>query len=403
MEVDIPVKLVGTILGRPGLAQLTFDGDRIAAITAAPPDAPATDLIIAPPFIDIQVNGYGGCTLGGANAAAETLPYMVRALRQAGVLFFCPTLTTQSRENLLHSLRAISRARRDPEVAAAAPFVHMEGPYISPEDGPRGAHPLEHVRPPDWDEFQRFQEAAEGRIGIVTLGPEQPGSTRFIERLVESGVVASLGHTGATPEQIADAVRAGARLSTHLGNGAHASINRHPNYIWEQLAADSLYASIIADGHHLPPAVVKCFLRCKGVDRTIITSDAVAGAGLPPGVYPAGDREIEILANGRVQLRGTPYLAGAGMILPPGIENAVRFAQVTLEEAVQMVTANPAKLLGMDARVGSVEPGKEATLTLFRWDAETCRLTIEGVVLRGRVIAVAEMGDALRPIGTQVF
>src|SRR5262249_12675635 len=138
----------------------------------------------------------------------------------------------------------------DPELAHATPAFHLEGPYISAEDGPRGAHPSAHVRPPDWEEFCRLQEAAGGRIRLVTLAPEREGALGVIERLVATGVVVALGHTAATGRQIHDAISAGARLSTHLGNGAHAVLPRHPNYIWEQLAADELWASIICDGHH---------------------------------------------------------------------------------------------------------------------------------------------------------
>ncbi|NLC56185.1 MAG: N-acetylglucosamine-6-phosphate deacetylase [Armatimonadetes bacterium] len=397
------MRLYGNVPGTTGLQEVVVEGERIVSLSPAAAGTPPSDLVIAPAFMDIQINGYGGRAFGGPQATPDTLAYVVRAQRQAGVLFICPTLVTASHEHLLHALRALAQARRDPEIAHASPCIHMEGPYISPEDGPRGAHALQHVRPPDWDEFRRLQDAAEGAIGIVTLAPEQPGSTAFIERLVEAGVVAALGHTGATPEQIHDAVRAGARLSTHLGNGSHARIDRHPNYIWEQLAADDLCASIIVDGHHLPPSVVQSFVRAKGVDRTILISDAVAAAGLPPGVYEGDGKQIEVLANGRVQLKDTPYLAGSGLILPRGIENVVRFAGVTLAEAVQMATVNPARLLGLQERLGTVAPGREANLCLFRWNAEACALTIEAVVVRGRYIAAAEMGDALAATGTQVF
>src|SRR5262249_8138444 len=155
----------------------------------------------------------------------------------------------------------------DADLAAAVPGLHVEGPYLSPEDGPRGAHPLEHIRPPDWDEFQRFLEAAGGRIRLLTLAPEAEAALPFIERLPAAGIVVAIGHTGADPETIHAAVRAGARLSTHLGNGAHSMIRRHPNYIWEQLACDDLTASVIADGHHLPASVLKCFARVKGAER----------------------------------------------------------------------------------------------------------------------------------------
>lgn len=397
------MKLYGSVPGIAGACEVAIEGDRILSVSPAPPGLCAPELVISPAFIDIQINGYGGRSLGGPEADPDALAYLVRAQRQAGVLFCCPTLVTASHEELVRALRAMAVARRDPEVAHATPCIHLEGPYISPEDGPRGAHPLQHVRPPDWDEFQRLQEAAEGAIGIVTLAPEQPGALRFVERLSERGVVAAIGHTNAGAAVIQDAIRAGARLSTHLGNGSHARIDRHHNYIWEQLAADELWASIIADGHHLPPSVVKCFVRAKGVGRTILISDAVAAAGLPPGTHERDGRRIEVLGDGRVQLAGTPYLAGSGIILPRGIENAVRFAGVSLADSLQMATANPARLLGLDHHIGVLAPGREASLCLFRWNAGTCTLVMDAVVIRGRRIAVEEMGDALAPSGTEAF
>src|SRR5205807_1149747 len=175
----------------------------------------------------------------------------------------------------------------------AMPCFHLEGPYISAEDGPRGAHPLAQVRPPDLGEFQRIQEAADGNIRLVTLAPELPGALAFIDKLTAAGVVVAIGHTAASPATIRDAVSAGARLSTHLGNGSHAMLPRHDNYLWEQLAADELWASIICDGHHLPAAVMRCILRVKTPARTILTCDAGSLAGLPSGRYREWDQELQ--------------------------------------------------------------------------------------------------------------
>jgi len=144
-------------------------------------------------------------------------------------------------------------------------------------------------------------------------------------------------------------------------------------------------------------------VRAKGVDRTILESDAVAAARLPPGVYPSEGKEIEVLPNGRVQMKGTPYLAGSGLILSEGVGNTVRFAGVSLAEAVQMATRNPASLLGLGETIGTVAPGREANLVLFRWNEQECSLDVESVVVRGRLIRVDEMEDATRPAGHQAF
>ena len=154
-----------------------------------------------------------------------------------GVTSFLPTSTTHSFERQSTAMRALATAcEQSPEVARRVPGFHLEGPYIATADGPRGAHPLQHVRKPDWDEFQRIQDAARGRIRILTMSPEYDEAPAFIKRVVDSGVLVAIGHTSADANQIQQAVDAGARMSTHLGNGAHGQIRRHPNYIWDQLA-----------------------------------------------------------------------------------------------------------------------------------------------------------------------
>jgi N-acetylglucosamine-6-phosphate deacetylase len=287
-----------------------------------------------------------------------------------------------------HSLRAIRQAiEEDPEVAHASVTVHIEGPYISSEDGPRGAHPREHTRPPSLDEFRRFQDAAGGRIGYVTLAPELSGAIPFIEQLAGEGVVVALGHHGGSPEDIRRAVDAGARHCTHLGNGAHATLPRHPNYIWEQLADDRLYAGIIADGHHLPPAVVKSFIRAKGLERSVLVSDAIAAAGLPPGRYTSNKGQtLEISPEGRIGVADTPYLAGSGLRLNEGVANAVRFAGISLADAIHLATRNPARLFGVADTYGRLQPGYAADLLLFRWDEAVQRLLVAATITAGSVV-----------------
>ena len=193
---------------------------------------------------------------------------------------------------------------------------------------------------------------------------ELPGALPFIEKVAGSGVVVSLGHSGAEPEVIREAVRAGASMSTHLGNGGHALIRRHPNYLWEQLAHDDLYASIITDGHHLPPAVCKSFGRVKGPDKLVLVSDAVALGGLKPGVYAGG--RYEVLPTGKIVTAGTPYLAGAGHLLDTCVANALRFTDLSLAQLTRCASTIPARILGLEHRKGHLRVGYDADLTLFR-------------------------------------
>ncbi|HIN31498.1 TPA: N-acetylglucosamine-6-phosphate deacetylase, partial [Candidatus Poribacteria bacterium] len=225
------------------------------------------DVCIAPPLIDIQVNGFAGYDLNSDDVKTADVCQMVKSLWKTGTGFCCPTVVTGSNQRMSKSIQVITAALKDPTINRSIIGIHVEGPYISPQDGPRGAHPKEHVRQPNWDEFQRWQDIAEGQIKILTLAPETEGAITLIEKLRESGVVVAIGHTGAEHQQIQDAIQAGATMSTHLGNGAHAQIRRHPNYIWDQLAADELHASFIVDGHHLPPSVVKSMFRAKGLER----------------------------------------------------------------------------------------------------------------------------------------
>jgi N-acetylglucosamine-6-phosphate deacetylase len=242
----------------------------------------------------------------------------------------------------------------------------MEGPYISREDGPRGAHPRQHVIPASIDDFQRRQEAAAGKIKLVTLAPEVLGAIELIKHLVETGVRAAIGHTAASLEQICDAVKAGATLSTHLGNGCAAQLPRHPNFIWEQLAADELSASLIVDGHHLPPSTVKTMVRAKSPRRILLVTDAVAAAGSPPGDYELNGMKVTLDNNGRVFQPGTPWLAGSSLTLDKAIANTVKFTGLTLEEVLPMASTQPAAYLGM-APSGKV---------VADWNPSNCRLSI---------------------------
>ncbi len=322
---------------------------------------------ISPGFVDLQINGCQGLAFNDPGLTGAQVETISRALAAWGVTCYCPTLTTDSFAVLSHALRTIASAICESRaVAARVGGVHVEGPYISAEDGPRGAHPRQHVRPPDWDEFCRLQDAAEGHIRILTLSPEYSGAANFISRVVDSGVVVAIGHTQADSDQLRAAVDAGARMSTHLGNGAHGTLRRHPNYLWDQMAEDRLTASLIVDGHHLPPAVVKTIVRAKTPGRCILVSDVTAMAGLPPGRYEtAGLGAADVLEDGRLVIAGQrQLLAGASLPIGVGIANLVRFTEQGLGTAVAMATSGPAAILGQAA--GRLEIGAPADLVQFR-------------------------------------
>lgn len=340
---------------------------------------------ILPGLFDIQINGYAGHDPNADDVTWETIHRMVQAVWATGVPLLCPTVITGSRERMARSIAAIAEAcRRDPLVDRAVVGIHVEGPFISPVDGPRGAHPPQHVRPPDWEEFESWQRLSGGRIRIVTLAPEVEGAIDFIRRVAAEGVVAAIGHTNANADQIRAAIEAGARLSTHLGNGSHAVLPRLENPIWEQLAADELEASIIVDGHHLPAPVVKCFYRVKGPERLVLISDASPLAGLPPGRYPGFHGEVDVLPNGRIQMVGSPYLAGSGANLLEVVSCMRRFTGASLHETAAMASLRPQQLLGTSGRTGVLEPGEPATFTVV--EEMDGRLRPMATVLAGNVV-----------------
>ena len=295
-----------------------------------------------PGLFDLQVNGFAGIDFNAPGLTGEGLAEALERQRATGVTRCLPTLITSSFDRFARNARVIARSP-DPAVAG----IHMEGPYLSPEDGPRGAHPREHVTNATIADFDRRQEAADGRIVLVTLAPEAPGALSLIDRLVKAGVRVAIGHTGGTPQQVEDAISAGATLATHLGNGCAQTLPRHPNFIWTLLAADPVAASFIVDGHHLPAATVKGLVRAKGVDRSILVTDATSAAACGPGRYSIGDVVCESREDGRVSLPGTPYLAGSSLTLDRAIANTVKFTGMPIEVVLPMASTIPALYLGV--------------------------------------------------------
>jgi N-acetylglucosamine-6-phosphate deacetylase len=323
---------------------------------------------IAPGFVDLQVNGFAGVDYNSPVAPLEEIARSIRAIFSTGVTRFFPTVITGSPEDMLGALRNLARARETLQEGLAMEAFHVEGPHISVYDGPRGAHPARWVRPPDIEEFRRWQDASQGNVRLVTLSPEWPGSTQYIETLAREGVVTSIGHTKATREEIDDAVRAGATLSTHLGNGADAVLPRHPNYIWEQLAEDKLAASFIADGHHLPDSFLRVALRAKGVERSLLVTDAVMPALCVPGNYRLGEVDVELKDDQRVVLKGGTRLAGSSLRMDVAISNVMRIAGLSLTAAIAMATVNPARVGRIGGRIRGLRSGDRSDVVRFRVD-----------------------------------
>lgn len=358
-----------------------FDG-KITRIKQLSSGSAKTEVYVAPGLIDIQVNGYMGVDFSDQDLTPEFMYEATKALWKEGVTTYLPTLITRDHERLAKSFTLLAEVLNDKTIGMSIPGFHLEGPYISPVQGYRGAHPEEYVRLPDWNEFAELQERAHHAIKLITVAPEMEGVIPFIEKCYDSGVVVSLGHHNGTPEIIEQAVEAGASLSTHLGNGCANEINRHHNPLWPQLSNDGLSITIIADGSHLTKEEVRTFYKVKGAERTILVSDALSFAGLPPGEYEK-DGMTYLLTEDVVKFPSENVLAGAAMPISRCISNIMNYTQCTLEEAIQMASTNPARLLGLN-NLGEIKEGKRADLILFT--LEDGAMVIQKTIVAGEVV-----------------
>jgi N-acetylglucosamine-6-phosphate deacetylase len=350
-------------------------------------DANNADLYLAPGLIDHQLNGYISVDFVGPQLSVEDVRKATIAIWKTGVTTYLPTLTTNARELLVRNFAVLAQAAKDPQIADSIAGFHLEGPYISPVEGYRGAHNERWIRPPDWNEFLEFYKAADSKIVEITIAPETPGAIDFAHNCRKLGVIVAIGHTAADTEQIRQAADAGAAVSTHLGNGCANMIHRRKNPLWPQLADDRLTASIICDGFHLAPEQVRTFFKVKGLQRTIIVSDMSCLAGMPPGEYTRHGRKVVVTPEGMVKMPSQDVLAGASMPISVGVGNIMKFTGCSLADAIQMASTNPARLLGLGDR-GQIEPGKRADIILFRLRDNT--LSIQKTIVGGKTVYSAQ-------------
>jgi N-acetylglucosamine-6-phosphate deacetylase len=320
----------------------------------------------------------------GGDLTLEDVKKATQALWQRGVTTYLPTLTTNSHEELLNIFLKLADFKNDKSLLGSIPGFHLEGPYISPEDGYRGAHNLKFIRNPDWNEFMQFYKASGNSILTVTIAPELEGAMEFIKNCTEKGIVVALGHHNANTEIINKAVENGAKICTHLGNGCANLINRHLNPLWPQLSNDKLSISIICDGFHLTPEEIRVFYKVKGSDKTIVTSDVTEYAGMPPGRYKIFDgEEIELTADGELRYPAQKVLYGSASAIDKGVRHIMKVTGCSLADAIKMSSTNPAKLYGLNDR-GSIETGKRADLILF--ELSDSELVIKKTYVNGKLV-----------------
>jgi len=307
-----------------------------------------------PGLVDLQMNGYCGFDFNSDPDTwkADDFQRMASALKSRGVAAVLPAIITDDSELMKYRASKFDAILKDnPELESIFPGLHIEGPFISPEDGPRGAHPEAFCSTPD--DLPCFlsdlQKASGNRIKMFTLAPEIKGVMDIIGEADGMDICVGIGHTSAAPSILDKAVHYGARISTHLGNGSHQTLPRHDNYIQYQLSLDSLFASFIADGHHIPFYTLKNYIRTKGADRSVLVTDAISAADVGPGVYRLGNEEVVVRDDLHVSKPGEPNLAGSALTLDCAVLNIVSHCDVPFDSAWKMASKIPASLVGLTA------------------------------------------------------
>lgn len=354
--------------------RIRTEGETVQSVeTITGVDSPADLPIVGPGFFDIQINGGLGIDFSSDDLTVEKTAIVFRTVMESGVFRFCPTLITNSPDVYRHAVGVIIETLAAyPEFRPVMAGIHLEGPFIANEAGPRGSHPPKFCVPYDLDLMRELQKIAGGAIRIVTLSPTYDGANEFIRRLIDLGILVSLGHTNATPVQISEGAAAGARLSTHLANATHHLIPKAGDYFFAQLTDDRLTASMIADGFHLSPMMMRTILRTKGLDRLILISDQADVAGCAPGKYKSGPCALEVLESGKIVLSAdTRLLAGASYPISRGLCNIMAVGGLSLAEAYPLCSTRPAALMGEPAFSNGEDddflaPGRPADFLVFR-------------------------------------
>lgn len=335
----------------------------------------------SPGLIDVQVNGYLGVDYSSNTLNESDVGIVCSSMRKTGTYQHFPTIVTRPEQTIERNLSIIAKCVHDSsEVASSITGIHVEGPFISPNDGPRGAHEKKYVRNPSIQELDRWIDSSCGLLRIVTLAPEVPGAEKFIEYATSRGIVCSLGHSQSSGSDIDIAQQAGAKACTHIGNGSAKTLDRLDNQIISFLANRRLALTIIADGAHVPERAVRVFSMCRSEDDIVLISDLAPMAGLPRGIMEWDDMKVEIVDDGSVRLLGTPYLAGAGSPLIRNIGNYMKFSGVSLSSAVRACTQNPSRIYGLNPKRLKIDIGDKAEFVLFDFDEENSELKIRDLL-----------------------
>ena len=312
---------------------------------------------LAPAFFDVHIHGAKGHD--AMEATPEALGTMSSFLASHGTGNFLATTVTAPLDATLRALAGLAKLLAEPPVPGQArPIgIHLEGPFLS--HAKRGVQPAEYLLAPSTATFDRLFEAAEGRVRLMTIAPELPGAPELVAHARSRGVRTSVGHSMATAAETQAAIRAGAINATHTFNAMRPLDHREPGILGTALTCDSLYAEMICDGIHTAPEMVKLWWRAKGPERAILVTDAMSAAGMPDGEYMLGGFAVQV-AGGRAMAGGV--LAGSVLTLDRALKNFMEFTGAPLEQALRLLTVNPASMTGLSDQVGSVAVGRVASL-----------------------------------------
>jgi N-acetylglucosamine-6-phosphate deacetylase len=334
------------------------------------------DAILAPGFVDIHM--HGGAGLDVMRASPAELPHLNKFLTTHGVTGYFPTTVAAPLDETCAALErlaeAIASGSGNGHGVQARPLgIHLEGPFLSHKR--RGVHPPEYLVEPTLEIFERLWQAARGQVRMMTIAPELPGSLAVIAEAVRRKVCVSIGHSDAQLEAARAGVRAGARHATHTFNAMRPLDHRDPGILAEVLTDGEITADIIADGIHVAPEVVKLFLHAKGLERSVLITDATAAAGMPDGTYQLGPIEVEV-KDGRCTMDGK--LAGSVLTMDRAVHNVTQFAGWSLQNAVRAATLNPARTVGLAQGCGVITPGSEANLVVLSPSGEVRQTFVRG-------------------------
>jgi N-acetylglucosamine-6-phosphate deacetylase len=367
--VDYPLLTLedGRITSIEGLTQQ--DHERVEATHRFP------DATLAPSYIDIHVHGCAGHDVMEATPASFGAIGAYLASRGVGAYF--PTTVTSPRDETVRSLAGLAAGIKRPQnnaPAGATPLgIHLEGPFLSHEK--RGVHTEALLEPPSISLFERFWQASEGQIRLMTIAPELPGAEELIAHATKLGVRCSMGHSDAKVCEAEAGFRAGARSATHTFNAMRALDHREPGIAAFVLDKSVLFAEIICDGIHVDPIMVRLYFKAKGEDRIILVTDGMSATGMPDGTYMLGDMEVEV-HDGRCTSHGT--LAGSVLTLDRGVHNFMQFTGASLNTAVGAATRNPARLMGIDDTWGALEVGRTANISVLSPASEVIQTFLAG-------------------------